>query len=103
MNDNSTLDELFSDSLNTLPDDQRPRSSIDRSRLHVEWHDHFTKELAGWKKELTGLKNQPIGKHLILNRGRERRMKLFRREAKIAGLLPLCYAVREAGRRSLDP
>ena len=101
LGNDSALDELFADYLDALPDDQRPKSSIDRSRLHIEWHDNFTKELDGWKEELVGLKNQPIDKRAIFNRSRERLLRLFRHEAAAVGLLPQDNAAKDQPRPQL--
>ena len=95
--DDSAPDRLFSEYVDSLPDDQRPRSSIERSRLHIEWYDDFAKELDGWKEELVRLKNQTIDKQLIFNRARERLMRLFRRQAEATGLLLQDHATREPG------
>ena len=102
LEDGSALDELFEDYLSSLPDDQRPKSSrtIEWSRLHVEWHDNFTKELDGWKEELVRLKNEPIDKQLIFNRAQERLMQLLRREA--VQLLPQDNAARESALHSIE-
>ena len=102
LDDNSVLDELFADYLRSLPDGQRPKSSIDRSRMHIEWHGNFTKEIAEWKEQLARLKNQTIDKQLIFNRARERLMQLFRREARAAALLPQDNAARELSLHSLE-
>ena len=102
LDDNSALDELFADYLRSLPDDQRPKSSIDQSRLHIEWHGNFTKEIAEWKEQLARLKNQTIDKQLIFNRARERLLQLFRREARVAALLPQDNAARELSLHSLE-
>ena len=100
--DGLALDELFADYLNSLPDDQRPKSSIDRSRLHIEWYGNFTKEIADWKKELAEFESQTIDKRLIFNRARERLIRLFRREAQAAALLPQDNAARESALRSIE-
>ncbi len=102
LDDSLALDEMFAEYLKGLPDDQRPKSSIDRSRLHVKWHGHFTKEIAEWKEELSGLKNQIIDKQLIFNRARERLMRVFRREAQDAALLPQDTVARAAALRSIE-
>ena len=102
LDDDSASDELFVDYLNSLPDAQRPKSSIDKSRLHVGWYSNFTKEIADWKKELAELENQTIDKQLIFNCARERLMRLFRREAEAAALLPQDNAVRAAAPHAIE-
>ena len=87
--DDSVLDMLFADHLDNIPSEQRPRNTIHRSRLHVEWHDKLKKELADWKAEYEELENQQIdeqSKQLIFNRARGRLVKSLRRQAEAAGL-----------------
>ena len=87
--DDSVPYRLFVDHLDNIPSEQRPRSAIDRSRLHVEWHDKFKKELIDWKKEYEELEKQQIdeqSKQLIFNRAQERLVKSLEREAEAAGL-----------------
>ena len=102
LDNDAELEKLFADYLSSLPDNQRPKSSrkIEWSRLFVEWHDNFTKELDSWKEELARLKNQPIDKQLIFNRAQERLMQLLRREA--ARLLPQDNEARESALHSIE-
>ena len=100
LEDDLALDKLFANYLDTLPDDQRPKSSIERSRLHIEWHDNFTKELDGWKEEHVVLKSQPINKRAIFDSATERLLRLLGREAAAAELLPQDNVVRNSVSRS---
>ena len=52
LDDNSALDDLFADYLRGLPDDQRPKSSIDQSRLHIECMIISQKRLLSGKDNL---------------------------------------------------
>ena len=90
LEDDTQLDSLFTDYLETLPEEQRPKGNIQKWRMFGDWEGNLRSELEGWKGELAKLKNQPVDKHnqAILNSTRNKVMHLFHREARAADLSP---------------
>lgn len=82
------MDKSFAEYLDTLPDDQRPRSGLERSYRQIEWHTNLKKELADLKEEVSGLKPPPVDKRLIFANVEERLLNLLRSEAEAVGLFP---------------
>lgn len=88
LDDVEEMDKLFAEYLDTLPDDQRPRSGLERSYRQVEWHTNLKKELADLKEEVSDLKPRPVDKQLIFANAEERLLSLLRSEAEAVGLFP---------------
>lgn len=88
LDDAEEMDKLFAEYLDTLPDDQRPRSGLDRSYRQVEWHTNLKKELADLKEEVSALKPPSVDKQMIFANAEERLLNLLRSEAAAVGLFP---------------
>lgn len=88
LDDIEEMDKLFAEYLDTLPDDQRHRSGLERSYRQVEWHTNLKKELADLKEKVSDLKPPPVDKQLIFANAEERLLNLLRSEAEAVGLFP---------------
>ena len=88
LDDAEEMDKLFAEYIDTLSDDQRPRSGLDRSYRQVEWHTNLKKELADLKEEVSALKPPSVDKQTIFANAEERLLNLLRSEAEAVGLFP---------------
>lgn len=86
LDDVEEMDKLFAEYLDTLPDDQRPRSGLERSYRQVEWHTNLKKELADLKEEVFDLKPPPVDKQLIFANAEERLLNILHQKPR-----PLVY------------
>ena len=87
LSDESVLDGLFEEHLNTLPEGQKPKSNPQKYRMFSEWEDGLRTELADKRTELARLESQPIDKQGIFNSARDRTLSVLKRESETAGLL----------------
>ena len=88
LEDDTQLDRWFTDYLETLPEEQRPKGTIAMGLKVAEWHSNFKSQLNDWKNELARLEGQPVDKQAIFNSTRNKVMHLLQCEARAAGLLP---------------
>ena len=89
--------QLFSDYLESLPDEQRPQLVPAISALYQEWEQRQEGELSSQRMELARREDQPIDKHLILYNARERVVKNFLTEKHTAYLRDLFSEAHIAG------
>ncbi len=87
LSDESDLDELFEKHLNTLPQDQKPKSNPQKYRMFNTWEGSLRAELVDKKNELANWADQPIDKNLIFERSKSRVLTVLSREANSANLL----------------
>ena len=88
LSDESVLDELFEEHLNTLPEGQKPNSNPQKYRMFNMWENGVRTELKDKKSELANWVDQPIDKNLIFERCKSRMLTILGHEAKAANLLP---------------
>ena len=88
MQNDAEVDELAAEHLNSLADDLKPRTQIERGRKIVEWHNDFRAELTRWKEELDALESRSVDKHVIFESARNKAAHLLSRAARAADLLP---------------
>ena len=78
----------FEQQLHSLPHGQRPANEPLKAIAFVDWKRKQESELNRWKEELADLGGQSIDWQLVLNKSKERLMRLLEAEAREAGLLP---------------
>lgn len=88
LEDDTQLDRRFTDYLETLPEEQRPKGKIQKWRMFGDWEGSLRSELASWKDELTELEDRPVDKQEIFDSTRNKVMHLLHREARAIDLLP---------------
>ena len=88
MNDDEELGAIFERYIAALPETERPKDPVERSRMFGDWEGRLKSELDEWKEELDELKNRPIDKPLIFNSAKNKAMYLLQCEARGADLLP---------------
>ena len=88
LEDDTQLDSLFTDYLETLPEEQRPKGTIAMGLKVAEWHSNFKSQLNDWKNELARLEGQLIDKQAIFDSTQNKVMHLLQRVARTADLWP---------------
>ena len=82
MEDDDALYSMFTEYVDGLPEEQRPRNIPQRSRMFTEWERDLKSKLVGWRNDLAELKSQLIDKRLVFENAREKMLKLLSREAQ---------------------
>ena len=88
MEDDDALYRMFTEYVDGLPEEQRPRNIPQRSRMFTEWERDLKGKLAGWRNEFAELKSQLIDKRLVFDNARDKMLQLLSREAQDIKLLP---------------
>ena len=73
LNDDSELDAWFRKHIDALPEEGRPKNSVQERRLYGDWEFNIESELEDWRVELLRLERQPINKQLVFDSARSKR------------------------------
>ena len=86
--DESTLDSLFEDHMESLPVIERPQNNPQKYRMFTVWEEGLRKESNEWKSELARLEDQSIDKRLIFERAMHKTIEVLSQAAQDTDLLP---------------
>ena len=86
--DENKLDKLFDKYLSEIPSSEQPKSRGQERKLYGQWEDNLRQELAEWRDSLEAIGFQSSDPKAVLERAREKLLRLFEVEARKAALLP---------------